>query len=151
MAPERILGNHYHDVVSTGTIVLLVARHPTSTVSNASFISFLIGNLPAQIQHNNSPRKKNMKSSIKQGDDDNNKESLKSPFQNFIANNKSVLTLIQRLHFWNYFLAIFSGSYPRLCVCFCGGCYDQDTWHQPKPKFLNVYGCVSSKRVVGLV
>jgi hypothetical protein len=58
MAPERILGNHYHDVVSTGTIVLLVARHPTSTVSNASFISFLIGNLPAQIQHNNSPRKK---------------------------------------------------------------------------------------------
>jgi hypothetical protein len=152
MAPERILGNHYHDVVSTGTIVLLVARHPTSTVSNASFISFLIGNLPAQIQHNNSPRKKkHMKSSIKQGDDDNNKESLKSPFQNFIANNKSVLTLIQRLNFWNYFLAIFSGSYPRLCVCFCGGCYDQDTWHQPKPKFLNVYGCVSSKRVVGLV
>lgn len=96
-------------------------------------------------------KKKNMKSSIKQGDDDNNKESLKSPFQNFIANNKSVLTLIQRLNFWNYFLAIFSGSYPRLCVCFCGGCYDQDTWHQPKPKFLNVYGCVSSKRVVGLV
>jgi hypothetical protein len=58
VAPERILGNQYHDVVSTGTIVLLVARHQTSTVSNASFISFLIGNLPAQIQHNNSPRKK---------------------------------------------------------------------------------------------
>lgn len=151
MAPERILGNHYHDVVSTGTIVLLVARHPTSTVSNASFISFDREPSSSDTAQQQPQKKKNMKSSIKQGDDDNNKESLKSPFQNFIANNKSVLTLIQRLNFWNYFLAIFSGSYPRLCVCFCGGCYDQDTWHQPKPKFLNVYGCVSSKRVVGLV
>jgi hypothetical protein len=137
-----------HNRIASYNLQGIIKLQPFPTL----LLFLLIGNLPAQIQHNNSPRKKkHMKSSIKQGDDDNNKESLKSPFQNFIANNKSVLTLIQRLNFWNYFLAIFSGSYPRLCVCFCGGCYDQDTWHQPKPKFLNVYGCVSSKRVVGLV